>query len=170
MPNNSHGMFEKGRKEALRMENKRRLGFEIKTVSNLLKREIGSSRSGKYVANATGTNGFIISYLAEHAGCDIFQRDLEKKFSVRRSTMSNIILRMEQKGFLIRTPVAHDARLKKLTLTEKGWEIHSIMEGAVEEAEAKLVAGLSDSDIEKMHSILVRMRRNLEADSKGQSS
>lgn len=152
------------------MEKERRLGFEIKTVSNLLKREIGSSRSGKYVADVTGTNGFIISYLAEHAGCDIFQRDLEKKFSVRRSTMSNIILRMEQKGFLIRTPVAHDARLKKLTLTEKGWEIHSIMEGAVDEAEAKLVSGFTGEEIEQMYTLLARMRRNLEFDSKSQSN
>ena len=69
---------------------------------------------------------------------------------------------MEQKGFLIRTPVAHDARLKKLTLTEKGWEIHSIMEGAVDEAEAKLMLGLSGEEIEQMYSLLARMRRNLE--------
>lgn len=150
------------KKENPEMENNRRLGFEIKTVANLLKREIGGSRRGKYVANATGTNGFIIAYLAEHTGCDVFQRDLEKEFSVRRSTMSNIILRMEQKGFLIRTPVAHDARLKKLTLTEKGWEIHSIMEGAVDEAEAKLMLGLSGEEIEQMYSLLARMRRNLE--------
>ena len=48
------------------------------------------------------------------------------------------------------------------TLTEKGWEIHSIMEGAVDEAEAKLMFGLSGEEIEQMYSLLARMRRNLE--------
>ena len=59
-------------------------------------------------------------------------------------------------------PFDHDARLKKLTLTEKGWKIHSIMEGAVDEAEAKLVRGLSDEEIHLMVSLLRQMRRNLE--------
>lgn len=144
------------------MEKDRRLGLEIKTVSNMLGREIGSSGSGKYVANVTGTNGFIIAYLAENADRDVFQRDLEKKFSVRRSTMSNIVMRMEQKGFLIRTPVAYDARLKKLVLTEKGSEIHAVMEGAVKDAEKKLVRGLSADEIELLFLLLERMRNNLE--------
>ena len=162
MPNNYYHLIQKQERNSSEMENSCRVGFEIKTVSNLLKREIGNSGSGKYVADATGTNGFIIAYLAENAGGDVFQRDLEKQFSVRRSTLSNIVMRMEQKGFLIRTPVSHDARLKKLTLTEKGWKIHSIMEGAVDEAEAKLVRGLSDEEIHLMVSLLRQMRRNLE--------
>ena len=149
-------------REALIMEENRRLGFEIKTLSNLLKREIGSSRGGKYVANATGTNGFVIGYLAENADRDVFQRDLEKKFSVRRSTMSNIIMRMEKKGFLGRVPVEYDARLKKLILTEKGWEIHATMESAVTDAEKKLTRGLSEEEIELLFSLLGRLRRNLE--------
>lgn len=149
-------------REALIMEENRRLGFEIKTLSNLLKREIGSSRGGKYVANATGTNGFVIGYLAENADRDVFQRDLEKKFSVRRSTMSNIIMRMEKKGFLVRVPVEYDARLKKLILTEKGWEIHATMESAVTDAEKKLTRGLSEEEIELLFSLLGRLRRNLE--------
>lgn len=144
------------------MEKDHRLGFEIKTVANLLKREIGSSGRGKYVANVTGTNGFIIEYLAENAGRDVFQRDLEKKFSVRRSTMSSIIVRMEEKGFLVRLPVERDARLKKLVLTEKGWEIHATMERAVEDAEKKLAGGLSGEEIELLFSLLGRLRRNLE--------
>ena len=144
------------------MEEDRRLGFEIKTLSNLLKREIGSSRGGKYVANATGTNGFVIAYLAENADRDVFQRDLERKFSVRRSTMSNIIMRMEKKGFLIRVPVEYDARLKKLILTEKGWEIHAPMESAGPDAEKKPTRGLSAEEIELLFSLLERLRRNLE--------
>ena len=96
------------------------VGGKIRLISNLLRREVGGSESGKYVDEATGTNAFVIGYLASHTEEDVFQRDLEEWFSVRRSTMSGILLRMEEKGFLVRTPVPYDARLKKLTLTEKG--------------------------------------------------
>ena len=144
------------------MEKEKRIGFEIKTLANLIGREIGRSGSGKYVADATGTNGFVIGYLADHAGEEVFGRDLEEYFSVRRSTMSNIILRMEQKGFLTRTPVAYDARLKKLTLTEKGMQIDAIMKDAIGDAEEKLCRGFSGEEMALLFSFLERMRRNLD--------
>lgn len=144
------------------VENECRLGFAIKTVSNLLKREIDHSKSGKYIAHVTGTNGFIIGYLAEHNNEDIFQRDLEEKFSVRRSTMSNIICLMEEKGLLTRAPVQQDARLKKLSLTERGWEIHNIMEELIGHTEDKLTHGFTEEEKELLSDFLERMKHNLE--------
>ena len=86
-----------------------RIGAQIKVLSNLLMREIGNSACAKSANEATGNNMFIIRYLAQRKNEDVFQKDLEEVFSVRRSTMSNIILRMEQKGFLIREPVCMTA-------------------------------------------------------------
>ena len=85
-----------------------RIGSQIKALSNLLMREIGNCAYGKSRDEATGINMLIIRYLAQRKSKDVFQKDLEEFFSVRRSTMSNIVLRMEQKGFLIREPVSCD--------------------------------------------------------------
>ena len=141
-----------------------RIGPEIKAISNLIKREIGNYDSGKYIEEATGNNMFIIGYLARHKDEDVFQKDLEELFSVRRSTMSGIILRMEQKGFLIRENVEHDARLKKLVLTEKGWQIHEMMECIVTDTEKKLMAGFSDEEKDMLFLLLKKLRQNLETD------
>ena len=141
-----------------------RIGSEIKAISNLIKREIGNYDSGKYIEEATGNNMFIIGYLARHKDEDVFQKDLEELFSVRRSTMSGIILRMEQKGFLIRENVEHDARLKKLVLTEKGWQIHEMMECIVTDTEKKLMAGFSDEEKDMLLLLLKKLRQNLETD------
>lgn len=141
-----------------------RIGSEIKAISNLIKREIGNYDSGKYIEEATGNNMFIIGYLAQHKDEDVFQKDLEELFSVRRSTMSGIILRMEQKGFLIRENVEHDARLKKLVLTEKGWQIHEMMECIVTDTEKKLMAGFSDEEKDMLFLLLKKLRQNLETD------
>jgi DNA-binding MarR family transcriptional regulator len=146
------------------MENPFRFAREIKVISNLLKRQIGNCESGKYVDEVTGNNAFIIGYLADHKDIDVFQKDLEDIFSVRRSTMSNIIARMEDKGFLVRTPVGHDARLKKLVLTEKGEAIHTLMETNVTAVEQTLIAGFSDEEKETLFHLLQKLRTNLEND------
>ena len=86
-----------------------RLGFEIKTIANLIKREIDHYEEETYGENITGTNRYILLHLAHNTDCDIFQKDLEEVFSVRRSTMSAILLRMEEKGLLKRTSVDYDA-------------------------------------------------------------
>ena len=108
---------------------------------------------------------FIIGYLAKNEGKDVFQKDLEEVFSVRRSTMSAIILRMEKKGFLTRESVARDARLKKLVLTEKGKKIHEMIESRITDTEEKLASGLSGEEKETLFLLLEKLRRNLESDS-----
>lgn len=148
------------------MRNSFSFGREVKVISNLFKRLVGNCENGKYIDEVTGNNAFIIGYLADHRDSDVFQKDLEEVFSVRRSTMSGIILRMEQKGFLVRVPVDHDARLKKLVLTEKGGEIHALMETNLQAAEQKLLEGLSNEEKETLFRLLQKLRANLESDTK----
>lgn len=57
--------------------------------------------------------------LLESAHKPIFQRDIEEAFQIRRSTVTGIIKLIEQKGYLTRTSVESDARLKQLVPTEK---------------------------------------------------
>ena len=146
------------------MEEQYRIGWHIKVISNLIKREVGNYGCEKNPDELTGNNMFIIGYLAKNKENDIFQKDLEEIFSVRRSTMSAIILRMEKKGFLTRESVARDARLKKLVLTEKGKRIHDMIEFGITETEEKLSAGLSDDEKKMLFSLLEKLRKNLEPD------
>ena len=146
------------------MEEQQRIGWQIKVISNLIKREVGNHVCEKYSDELTGNNMFIIGYLAKNRGKDIFQKDLEEIFSVRRSTMSTIILRMEQKGFLTRHNVAYDARLKKIVLTEKGAQVHAAIESKIEDTEKKLSADFSDDEKQVLFRLLEKLRHNLESD------
>ena len=146
------------------MEESYRIGWQIKVLSNLIKREVGNFGCDKYQDELTGNNMFIIGYLARHREEDVFQKDLEEFFSVRRSTMSTIILRMEQKGFLSRESVSHDARLKKLVLTEKGEQIHEMIESKIEDTEKKLSSGLTEHEKQTLFHLLEKLRQNLESD------
>ena len=101
------------------------VGFEIKTVHNLLKRDFESLPIHKEMKNITAMQKWIIGYLSDNDKKDIFQRDLEEEFSVRRSTATGILQLMEKNNLIKREPVSYDARLKKIVLTQKALDIQN---------------------------------------------
>lgn len=50
------------------------------------------------VDEVTMMHGWIIRYLYENREQDIFQKDIEQRFAVGRSTVTNLIQLMEKKG------------------------------------------------------------------------
>ncbi len=144
------------------MDYKKSIGLEIRILSNLCRREMDRSSSIQYVESVTGTNGWIIGYLADNQGRDIFQRDLEEEFSVRRSTASKVLKLMEQKGLIRRESVPYDARLKKLVLTDTALEMHSHVVRDSERLEAKLTKGLTDEELQTFFAIAEKIKDNLQ--------
>ncbi len=144
------------------MKEAEHLGFHIRTISNLIQREVDRQETQKGGAALTGINRFILRYLADHRKEEIFQRDLEHVFSARRSTMSVVLNRMEAKNLILRTSVDYDARLKRITLTEKGEQLFAEMEGSVSELENKLMQGFALEEKEVLLSLLKRVRANME--------
>lgn len=112
--------------------------------------------------NVTGTNGRIIGFLYHNRDRDVFQKDIEEKFSYRRSTASSVIGLMEEKGLIERHSVPYDARLKKLTLTEKAMELVELVEEDRENFDRRLREGVTESELENLYSTLEKLRRNLE--------
>ena len=144
------------------MNEKPRVGFEIRTISNLIKREVDHLEEETYGYPISGTNRYILLHLAHNCDRDIFQKDLEEVLMVRRSTMSAVLLRMEEKGLLKRTSVEHDARLKKITLTERGMQLYRKMEHSLDKMEGRMISGLSAEEEATLLSLLEKVKTNLE--------
>ena len=97
---------------------------QIRRVDNLIFRKINQFARENGVEQATPMHGWIMEYLYRHSETPVFQRDIEREFSITRSTVTNILQLMERKGYIARQSVAQDARLKQLVLTEKGRQFH----------------------------------------------
>ncbi|MBQ7408104.1 MAG: MarR family transcriptional regulator, partial [Clostridia bacterium] len=69
-----------------RDELQNKVAFSIRNVNIMMRRLAEKSPAKKQVDSATGMHGYVMCYLSEHEGEDVFQRDVEKKFSIRRST------------------------------------------------------------------------------------
>jgi DNA-binding MarR family transcriptional regulator len=144
------------------MIRKRLISLELRSLNNLIRRYIENSETKKKIESVTGTNGWIIGYLAENEDKDIYQKDLEEQFSITRSTASKVLILMEKKGLIERRSVPHDARLKKLVLTDKAREISEMMiEGAVQ-LEETLTQGFTREELDAFYNSIQKMKANIQ--------
>ena len=142
------------------MEREQTIGFRIRTLSLSIKRAIDASRA-RSDFSCTGTHGWVIGYLYENRHRDVFQRDIEKQFSVRRPTMTEILKLMEKNGLLVRERDENDARLKKIRLTPLALSIHERHERHIESFEATLREGISDSEMQTFFAVIDKLKANV---------
>jgi len=142
------------------------IGLEVKTLCNMIKRELDDSKTEEEKIarqDLTGVQGWIVGYICgKSKEEDVFQKDIEKEFNIRRSTATGILQQLEKKGYIERVPVDHDARLKKLVLTPKAIEAHSFIMNRIKETESKLVNGLSEGEIIFFFEIMEKIKKNLQ--------
>jgi DNA-binding MarR family transcriptional regulator len=87
----------------------------------------------------TGLQSRTLSYIY-FLGKDgnVFQKDIEKAFNIRRSTASELIKKLEEKDYIKRESVIGDARLKKLLLTNLGITLHNKIQQVIKDNELQL--------------------------------
>jgi len=77
-------------------------------------------------------------YFQSQRGKQVFQRELEEEFKIRKSSVTSVIQHLEKKGLVQRNGVLGDARKKELALTKQGIEVQETVLERLEKLE-KLV-------------------------------
>ena len=93
---------------------------------------------------------------------DVFAKDIEKEFDLRRASTAGIIQNMEKNGLIKREIVGNDARLRKIVLTEKALELRKKLDKSIKNMEKKMQEGLTKEEIEKYLELTKKMAKNLE--------
>ncbi len=143
------------------MEREDSIGFRVRTLSVAIKRAVDVCKARSENKNCTETHGWVLGYLYENRHRDVFQRDIEKKFSVRRPTMTAILQLMEKNGLIERVRLERDARLKKIVLTETAIEIHRRHEKNIENFEKQIRNGISDDEMSAFFAVLDKISQNV---------
>ena len=144
------------------MEYQEDLGFQIRTLSHLVKRTVDQTAFAGEENHPTGVQGWIIGYLYENRGKEIFQRDIQAQFSIRRSTVTGILQLMEKNGLITRSSVERDARLKKLELTPRAVQLHERIGRSVRQVEDRISHCLTPKEKETFIQLCEKIRANLE--------
>lgn len=146
----------------MEQERERAIGFELKAVNNLIRRKLDIRFASNELGELAGMQGPIVGYIHFHSrDKDVFQKDIEQEFKIRRSTATVMLQGLEQKGFIVRQPVEYDARLKKIVLTEKAVQDHMRIRQQIEAFHEELEAGITPEEKQEFFRILDKISANL---------
>lgn len=120
-------------------------GNQIIILSNQVKHYLHQAAE---VEGISGSQSRILHYISEFSKkTEVYQKDVEEFFYLRRSTVTQTLQAMEKNGLIRRSSVARDARLKKLELTEAGQALEEKIHTRVMQMEQRLRDCLSEEEI-----------------------
>lgn len=142
---------------------KQRIAMEIIGTANILRRI--TFQDGYYNCvpdGPTSMQHWFLRYIWEHLDEDVFQKNLEAAYKVRRSTATEVLKAMERKMLIHRVPCEEDKRSKKIILTETGLEICRENHNKVAATDKRILSGISEEEICTFLETLEKIRKNLE--------
>ncbi|HBW03603.1 MAG TPA: MarR family transcriptional regulator [Lachnospiraceae bacterium] len=143
----------------------RQLGFELKAANNMIRRKMEVIFAQQDSHELNGMQGPLLGYLYHKSrNGDVYQKDVEREFRIRRSTATVMLQSLEQKGYLIRVASTEDARLKRILLTEKAIEHHNMIEEQIRIFNRELEDGITEEEKRTFLTILDKMMQNLGMD------
>jgi len=108
----------------------------------------------------TAAQGHIMGYLA-HQSNPPCPRDIEKEFQLSHPTVSGILSRMEQKGFIELRTDPDDRRCKRIYVLSKGKECHDLIHATIQHNEQRIVDGFTPEERELFGQFLQRAITNM---------
>ncbi|MHC1749654.1 MAG: MarR family winged helix-turn-helix transcriptional regulator [Cellulosilyticaceae bacterium] len=141
------------------MDKERSIGKEIIIFSNQIRRRI-DKEARKY--GLTSIQARILGFVFRQSAVkNVFQKDIEEEFNIRRSSVTSVIQLMEKNGYINRESVCEDARLKKIILTQKGLETEEKVHQVIIEIEESLQKTLNDEEKSIFIQLIDRLSKNM---------
>ncbi len=123
---------------------------EIKAISNLIRRRMINQKIGC-------PHGYILHFLSKNADKNVYQKDIEKYFSIRPATVTQALNQLEKDGYIKREVSKEDGRLKKISLTQKGVEMDARAKCEIEKTESLIRKNLSKDEIEQFFNLTAKI-------------
>lgn len=139
------------------LSNCEHLGMYVSIASIHIRRNLDAIFAQQGLSS--GTQGRILGELdrAEASGSCIYQKDVEKIFGIRRSSVNSLISGLETHGYVVRIPDPVDARLKRLQLTPAGHQKHQQICQAMDDFENSLASEFTPEEQKLVMSLMSRI-------------
>ena len=140
-------------------------GALLNQTSRLIRRALDARINAEVSSELSGVRGMVLGDIvrAERQGRDVYQRDIEQWFNIRRSSVTAMLQGMEQDGFITRCSVEKDARLKRLAVTPKGVAYHDRIRASIDRFEQDLQQGLTPEEMAAARVVLNQILHNAQS-------
>ena len=142
------------------MDIKYDIGKKIIILSNQVKRSLDRAAEDSGI---TGVQARVLGILgeAQKNNRDVFQKDIEEKLRIRRSSVTGVLQLMEKKRLISRESVPYDARLKKIMLTKEAMKLEDHLQENIFIFEEKLIKDVTTEDLETLIRVMDTLSRNM---------
>lgn len=134
------------------------IGFTVKQINNVYEKELNEKLK---TLGITSSQCAVLDYLFHTNKDEINQCDVERALSLKNPTVTGILKRLDEKGFLFCVPNAVDKRKKNIYLTEKAYDIQRRMEADRKKLEKELTRGMSKKEIAALKRGLEKLLYNI---------
>lgn len=134
-----------------------RYGYLIRVLENCMGQAMNNALASM---DLTAAQGHIMGYIT-HRKASPCAKDIEEAFQLSHPTVSGILSRLEQKGFIEMRPDEQDRRCKRIYVLQKGMELDETMHQTIRTTEEALVQNFSDEEKAQFAALLQRAIDNL---------
>lgn len=140
-----------------------RIGMEIRVLSKYMGRYLDDIHGIDCMLS--GPQGLILIYLCENDE-EIYQKDIEKYFNIRRLTATGLLNSLEKNGYITKEPVENDKRMKKIKATEHAYSTVEKIDNHVIQLEKIMLDGIDEKEVKQFRNTISKMTLNLVKESK----
>jgi len=135
-----------------------RAGFLVHDVSRL--RRTAFDQRVKPLG-ITRSQWWVLANLSRHEGEDMMQIELARLLDVGKVTLGGLVDRLEENGFVVRTPDKVDRRSKRVSVSAKGRTLTQKMNVIAMEMNEQIMRGIPQSKQRELEEMLAIMKHNL---------
>lgn len=140
------------------MEDKRSIGLIVKSINNVYEKDLTNKLKA---IGITSSQCAVLDYLFRANQEEINQRDVERYLNLKNPTVTGLLKRLDEKGFVLCVPNTADKRCKNIHLTEKAYDIQKKMEADRKQMDKALLRKMTKKEIETFWKLIMKVADNV---------
>ena len=134
------------------------IGFMFKQINTIYEKDFNQLLK---TIGITASQCAVLDYLFRSSEEAVNQRDIEKALSLRNPTVTGLLKRLDEKGYILSVPSARDKRCKNIYLTEKAYDIQRRMEADRKKIDKKFTVGMNKKEKAALEKMLEKVLYNI---------
>lgn len=134
------------------------IGFMIKQINNVYEKDLNERLR---TIGITASQCAVLDYLFHTSKEEVSQRDVERALNLKNPTVTGLLKRLDEKGYILCVPNATDKRKKNIYLTEKAYDIQRRMENDRRKLDRELTRGMTKREVAALRKNLEKLLYNI---------
>lgn len=140
------------------MRERKTIGFLFKQINNVYEKEFNNRLKRLGI---TSSQCEVLDFLLQSSKDEVTQRDIERALNLKNPTVTGLLKRLDEKGFILSVPSGKDRRCKNIYLTEKAYDIQKRMEMERKKLDKMLTLGMTKKETDALYKMLNRVLYNI---------